>query len=101
MPSKMKTLGTQNHYPTSDQPGESGFAVAEPLEPDAHQIHQREEEAAGTSMVVSAIEIVEDPAGTECSAGASGKDDRELLGAVGIAIEEAGGQHEDRVIQQR
>lgn len=44
----------------SDKSGKSGLTVAKSVEFDAHQIHDRKEEAAGPSILIPLLEIVED-----------------------------------------
>lgn len=67
--------------------GESLVGVAETVELDAHAIHDREVEAGGFAVLVTALQIIEVPAGFEGAAGFARQDERHLVGTVGVAVE--------------
>ena len=63
-------------------------AVAEAGELDAHFLHDREVEAAGAAGFVAFGHVVKHAAGFEGATGATGEDERHLVGTVGVAVEQ-------------
>src|SRR5687767_12109622 len=93
MPSRSRTTGLQIFNPRG--------RVAEAIQLHAHTVHERQVQAAGLALVVRLREIVEDAARLEGPAPLAGQQDRQLPGAVRVAVEQAGGTHQDRVVEQR
>jgi hypothetical protein len=47
---------------------EPTIGIAEALQLDTHAVHERKVQAAGTPIVVAAVEVIEDAAGLQCAA---------------------------------
>src|SRR5262245_4692837 len=76
------------------------MGVAKPFESHAHPVHEGEVQAARAAVVGAAIEVIEDPPGSEGSPAAAGKKYWHLVHGMPVAVEQVRTTHEDRVIEQ-
>src|SRR5262245_52949544 len=68
---------------------QAAVAIAETIQANAHQIHQRKKETAGAAIIVAFVEIIQHPAPPQSTARAARQHDRKLIRAVSVAIEQA------------
>ena len=97
------SAGSQTHaerVPTSDVL-EPFVGIAEPIELDAHAIHDRQVHRTKLAVVVALARIVEDATRRERSAQAACEDNRQLAGVVLGAGPHARGEEQARVVEHR
>ena len=58
-------------------------------------------QAARLPVLVTLLQVVEDPAGLDGAAPLAGDQEGQLLGAVEVAVEQAGGRDQDGVVEER
>ena len=78
---------------------EPRFRIAEPVELDAHPVHDAEVEAAHFSILIAGVEVVERATGFERAAKRSGQHDRQPEAVVHSAGPQVGEEHQAGVVE--